>query len=140
MTCCGKRLRRTFTLIEVVVAMGILSLGLVSLLSVTSAAQARIGKARDKWVRFHILSQAVEYLMLQDFEDPELPGPDFFDYPDYRVECEYETVEDLPEELMGLSGQAVLKCAVIELIDLRSGDVVDTVRIDRIDYDEVVDE
>ena len=137
---CRRLRRHAFTLIEVVVAMGILSLGVVSLLSVAGAAQTRIGKARDKWIRFHMLSQAVEFMMLQGFEDPELPGPDFFDYPNYQVQCEYEVVEDLPEELKNLSGQAVLKCAKISLIDLRTGETVDSVRIDRIDYDEVNDE
>ena len=46
----------------------------------------------------------------------------------------------VPEELKNLSGQAVLKCAKISLIDLRTGETVDSVRIDRIDYDEVNDE
>ena len=128
--------RRFFTLVEVVAAMAILTLGLASFFSMSFLAQKRLMKAQEKWERLHMLSEGAEYMLLQGFEDPELPGEEFWNYPGYRLSCSYEDVEDLPEEFTDLSGQAKLKCMVLELIDTSNDQVVDTLRIDRIDYDD----
>ena len=131
-----KRRRNIFTLVEVVAAMAILTLGLAGFFSMSFMAQKRLLKAQMKWERFHMLSEAAEYMLLQGTEDPELPSEEFWDYPGYKIVCSYEDVEDLPEEFSGLSGQAVLKCMVLELVDTATEEVVDTLRIDRIDYDD----
>lgn len=131
-----KRRRNIFTLVEVVAAMAILTLGLAGFFSMSFMAQKRLLKAQMKWERFHMLSEAAEYMLLQGMEDPELPSEEFWDYPGYKIVCSYEDVEDLPEEFSGLSGQAVLKCMVLELVDTATEEVVDTLRIDRIDYDD----
>jgi len=128
--------RRFFTLVEVVAAMAILTLGLASFFSMSFLAQKRLMKAQEKWERLHMLSEGAEYMLLQGFEDPELPGEEFWNYPGYRLSCSYEDVEDLPEEFTDLSGQARLKCMVLELIDTSTDQVVDSLRIDRIDYDD----
>ena len=128
--------RRFFTLVEVVAAMAILTLGLASFFSMSFLAQKRLMKAQEKWERLHMLSEGAEYMLLQGFEDPELPGEEFWNYPGYRLSCSYEDVEDLPEEFTDLSGQAKLKCMVLELINTSNDQVVDTLRIDRIDYDD----
>ena len=48
-----------------------------------------------------MLSQGVEYFMLQNSEDPDPPDLEFFDYPGYMVQCRYEELgEELPEELL----------------------------------------
>ena len=115
--------KHRFTLVEVVVALAILGITLVSLLTLAGAAQQRLGKARDRWRNFHMLSQGAEYFMLFTSEEP--PGIDlaFFD------------VEDLPEELTGLVGQPPLRCCVVELVRNADGEVLDTLKIDRINYD-----
>ena len=128
--------RRFFTLVEVVAAMAILTLGLASFFSMSFLAQKRLMKAQEKWERLHMLSEGAEYMLLQGFEDPELPGEEFWNYPGYRLSCSYEDVEDLPEEFTGLAGQARLKCMVLELIDTSTDQAVDSLRIDRIDYDD----
>jgi len=128
-----------FTLVEVVVAMGLLTLGLASYFSMAFMAQQRLYKAQAKWERFHMLSEAAEYMLLQKCEDPELPTEEFWDYPGYKINCTHEDVEDLPEEFSPLSGQARLKCMVLELVDTSTDQVVDTLRIDRIDYDDTND-
>lgn len=128
--------RRFFTLVEVVAAMAILTLGLSSFFGMSFLAQKRLMKAQEKWERLHMLSEGAEYMLLQGFEDPELPGEEFWNYPGYRLSYSYEDVEDLPEEFTDLSGQARLKCLVLELIDTSTDQVVDTLRIDRIDYDD----
>lgn len=132
------KLRRSnlFTLVEVVAAMAILTLGLASFFSMSFMAQKRLLKAQQKWEHFHMLSEAAEYMLLQEAEDPDLPTEEFWDYPGYKIVCSHEDVEDLPEEFTGISGQAVLKCMVLELVDTSTEQVVDTLRIDRIDYDD----
>ncbi len=125
-----------FTLIEIVVALAILSLGVVSYLSLANSAQRRLFKAKEKWMHFHMLAQGVEYLMLQTSDSPEPPPLDYFDYPGYHIECYYQDVEELEEDFLNLSDdQAPLRAWVVELIRDRDGKVVDSVTIDRIDYE-----
>lgn len=132
----GKSSRAAFTLIEVVVALAILSLGVVSYLTLANSAQRRLGRTREKWTNFHMLSQGVEYFMLQTSDNPEPPPVEFFDYPGYRVTCRYEDAAGIEEDFLNLSeNQAQLRACVIELIRESDGQVVDSVTIDRIDYE-----
>ena len=48
-------------------------------------------------------------------------------------------VEDLPEELTELGGQAQLQCCTINLINAHTEEVVDSLKIDRINYDEITE-
>ncbi len=55
--CRGRgKARAVFTLIEVVVALAILSLGVVSYLTLANSAQRRLFKAKEKWTNFHMRS------------------------------------------------------------------------------------
>ena len=128
-----------FTLLEVVIAIAILSLGMVAYLSLVGASQRRLEKARETWRNFHMLSQAAEYYLLQGFDDPESPGPEVFDYPGYQVYCRFEEPEGIPEEFTDLTGQARLKRCIIELVRTSDGVTVDALDIDRIDYDDTTD-
>ena len=49
---------RTFTLIEVVVALAILSISIAGLLQLLTAAQNRIIRVDGHWMRTHMLIQA----------------------------------------------------------------------------------
>lgn len=71
------RRKNSFTLVEVVTALAILSLGVVSYLTLANMAQRRLIKARERWTNFHMLSQGVEYFMLQNSEDPDPPDLEF---------------------------------------------------------------
>lgn len=139
------RRKNSFTLVEVVTALAILSLGVVSYLTLANMAQRRLIKARERWTNFHMLSQGVEYFMLQNSEDPDPPDLEFFDYPGYMVQCRYEELgeelgEELPEELTSVTPtQAELRACVIELVRVADGSVVDSVTIDRIQYDNNTD-
>lgn len=135
------RRKNSFTLVEVVTALAILSLGVVSYLTLANMAQRRLIKARERWTNFHVLSQGVEYFMLQNSEDPDPPDLEFFDYPGYMVQCRYEELgEELPEELTSVTPtQAELRACVIELVRVADGSVVDSVTIDRIQYDNNTD-
>ena len=126
---------RSFTLIEVVVALAILSISIAGLLQLLTAAQNRIIKVDDHWMRTHMLIQAAEYYMLMPQEDAPPITEVFFPYDDYRVDVTFEDIEDLPEEYTGLMSQKQLRAMVLELKQQSDGQPVDQLIIDRIDYE-----
>ncbi len=126
-----------FTLIEVVVALGILALSIAGLLSLLTSSQNRIGKSLEEWKNMHMLSQAAEYFMLQN-EDPGAIEETFFPYRDYTVNVYYQDAEGLPEEYGNIVNQLPLTSLVIELRKAASGDIVDKLIIDRISYENTI--
>ena len=126
---------RSFTLIEVVVALAILSISIAGLLQLLTAAQNRIIKVDDHWMRTHMLIQAAEYYMLMKQEDPPAITDTFFPYDDYRVDVTWEEIEGLPEEYTGLTGQKQLRAMVLSLVRQQDGHEVDRIIIDRLDYE-----
>ena len=126
---------RSFTLIEVVVALAILSISIAGFLQLLTAAQNRIIKVNDHWMRTHMLIQAAEYYMLMKQEEPPAMTDTFFPYDDYRVEVTYEEIDNLPEEYTGLTNQKQLRAMVLSLRRQNDGQEVDKIIIDRIDYE-----
>ena len=126
---------RSFTLIEVVVALAILSISIAGLLQLLTAAQNRIIKVDDHWMRTHMLIQAAEYYMLMKQEDPPAITDTFFPYDDYRVDVTWEEIEGLPEEYTGLTTQKQLRAMVLSLVRQQDGQEVDKIIIDRLDYE-----
>ena len=126
---------RRFTLIEVVVALAILSISIAGLLQLLTAAQNRIIKVDDHWMRTHMLIQAAEYYMLMKQEDPPAITDTFFPYDDYRVDVIWEEIEGLPEEYTGLTNQKQLRAMVLSLVRQQDGHEVDRIIIDRLDYE-----
>ena len=126
---------RSFTLIEVVVALAILSISIAGLLQLLTAAQNRIIKVNDHWMRTHMLIQAAEYYMLMKQEDPPAITDTFFPYDDYRVDVTWEEIEGLPEEYTGLTNQKQLRAMVLSLVRQQDGHEVDKIIIDRLDYE-----
>ena len=124
-----------FTLIEVVVALALLSVSLAGLLQLSINSQQKLITADDKWRHEHMLAQAAEYLMLVDEENATVPD-EFFPYPGYSVEVEIDDAEDLPEEYNELVGQLPLKCWNISIVRQADAESVASVKIDRIGYDE----
>lgn len=127
--------RKGFTLVEVVVALAILSISIAGFLQLLTAAQNRIIKASDSWTRTHMLMQAAEYYMLMKQEEPPAMTDTFFPYDDYRVEVTYEEIDNLPEEYTGLTNQKQLRAMVLSLRRQNDGQEVDKIIIDRIDYE-----
>ena len=127
--------RKNFTLVEVVVALAILSISIAGFLQLLTAAQNRIIKASDSWTRTHMLMQAAEYYMLMKQEEPPAMTDTFFPYDDYRVEVTYEEIDNLPEEYTGLTNQKQLRAMVLTLRRQNDGQEVDKIIIDRIDYE-----
>ncbi len=121
-------MRRQFTLIEVVVAMLILTMGVTSMLMLIAASTRRTGKAVDVWRKNHLLAQAVEYFMLYP------PGTEidrnFFPDENYTVSCNIIS-PDLPEDVEEQIGGQRLIAMHIEIRD-RDGKLVDSITMDRI--------
>ena len=127
--------RTRFTLVEVVVALAILSISIAGFLQLLTAAQNRIIKANDSWNHTHMLMQAAEYYMLMKQEEPPAMTDTFFPYDDYRVEVTYEDIDNLPEEYTGLTNQKQLRAMVLSLRRQNDGQEADKIIIDRIDYE-----
>ena len=129
---------RRFTLIEVVVALAILSLSLAGLLQMSMTSTRNSGDAMEKWRSEHMLAQAAEYLMLQNEEGVEIPE-EFFPYPGYTPEVVCDDAEGLPEEYSELEGQLPLRRWNIAIIRNSDGKKMAEVNIDRINYDAETD-
>ena len=127
--------KKPFTLIEVVVALAILSISIAGFLQLLTAAQNRIIKVNDHWMRTHMLIQAAEYYMLMKQEDPPAITETFFPYDDYRVDVTWEEIEGLPEEYTGLTNQKQLRAMILSLVRQQDGQEVDKIIIDRLDYE-----
>lgn len=115
-------------------ALAILGLSLSGLLSLTMNAQVKVARAVEKWENTHKLIQAVEYVMLFDDENLNVPA-EFFPYEGYSVQCSVDDAEGLPEEFTEIEAAAPLKCITVELVRGRDNKVVDRVKIDRINFE-----
>ena len=127
--------RGIFTLIEVVVALGILTLSLAGLLQILTASQSRLARVYEKWRETHILMQAAEYYLLQPGEDPGGVPYTYFPYSDYEALCYYRDAENLPEDYINIPDQLPLRTCVVELIRLRDRKTVGTILVDKISYE-----
>lgn len=126
--------RRRFTLLEVIVAIAILSVSVVVLLQLTMSAQKRTIKSQDNWHRTHMLMQGAEYILLHSRETTSIPSQ-FFPYNDYKIVVSYEDAKGLPDEYDTLAGQLPLYACKISLIRLSDGKELDSIIVDRIGYE-----
>ena len=128
---------KRFTLLEVVIAVGILVLSLAGLLQLLTVSQQKIGKNMELWEQTHLLMQAAEYALLQQ-EKEEISLPvEIFDDPDYEAifYCE-ELTDQLPEELNGIQGQVPLTTLHIEILRQKDKKTVVSTKVDLFDYEE----
>ena len=131
--------RGVFTLIEVVVALGILTLSLAGLLQILTASQSRLARVYEKWRETHILMQAAEYYLLQPGEDPGGIPYTYFPYSDYEAICYYRDAENLPEDYVNITDQLPLRTCVIELVRMRDRKTVGTILVDKISYESTLE-
>ena len=141
---CRKSMRsvKNFTLIEVIIAIGILAISLASLFQIIASSRARIAKAEESWHNMHMLTQAAEYVLLHSANaDVDSVDRDFFPYRDYQVNIIYEgevTDEQIDDDFRSINGQLPLELCVIELVNLKTSgkEVVGTLELERIIYDD----
>ena len=132
---------KRFTLIEVIIAIGILAISLASLFQIIASSRARIAKAEEGWHNMHMLTQAAEYVLLHRADAVDSVDREFFPYRDYRVDIIYEgevTDEQIDDDFKSINGQLPLELCVIELINLKSTgkETVGTLELERIIYDD----
>ena len=133
------RPEQRFTLIEVIIAIGILAISLASLFQIIATARARIAKADEEWHNMHMLTQAAEYVLLHN-ANVDSVDRDFFPWRDYQININYDDVidEQIDEDFMSIEGQLPLQLCTIELRSLKSTgkDTVGILEIERIIYDD----
>jgi type II secretory pathway pseudopilin PulG len=129
-----ENLRRRFTLIETVIAMAVLTLGLVAAMSLAASSTNRVIRASDRWRAQHYLSQAAEFYLTMG---PDVPITDeFFPLKDYRVSCRVTDPEGLPDTAGSNPGDTwKLKTIVVEVSD-SSGRPLKSVKIDKLMRDD----
>ena len=131
--------REAFTIIEVVIALAILTISLASLFQIIGQSRSRIGKADEEWHNMHMLTQAAEYILLHN-ATVERVDKDFFPYDDYEVRITYDEVRDeqIDDDFKSIEGQLPLETCTIELINRKSTgkETVGELVIERIIYED----
>lgn len=138
--CEQVRSVKGFTLIEVIIAIGILAISLASLFQIIASSRARLAKADEGWHNMHMLTQAAEYVLLHRADAVDSVDRDFFPYRDYQVNINYDPVDDeqIADEFNSISGQLPLELCTIELVNLKTSgkEIVGTLEIERIIYED----
>jgi len=130
---------KRFTLIEVIIAIGILAISLASLFQIIATARARIAKADEEWHNMHMLTQAAEYVLLHN-ANVDSVDREFFPYRDYQITISYDDVvdEQIDDDFMSINGQLPLELCTIELLNLKTSgkETVGVLEIERIIYED----
>ena len=136
----GKVSLGQFTLIEVIIAIGILAISLASLFQIIATSRARIAKADEEWHNMHMLTQAAEYVLLHKADAVDGVDRDFFPWRDYQVRIDYEEVidEQIDDDFKSINGQLPLELCTIELLNMKSTgkETVGILEIERIIYED----
>ena len=129
-----------FTLIEVIIAIGILAISLASLFQIIATSRARIAKADEEWHAMHMLTQAAEYVLLHKADAVDSVDRDFFPWRDYQVRIDYEEVydEQIDDDFKSINGQLPLELCTIELLNMKSTgkETAGILEIERIIYED----
>jgi prepilin-type N-terminal cleavage/methylation domain-containing protein len=118
-----------FTLIEVVVALAVLGIAVVSAVTISTSAISRMEKAKARWMNQHMMAQAAEHFLLAG--PSAQPNSDIFPYRNARVSCTVENAAGLPGDVDPVSGQWRLATYDIQLFN-SSGQRISGLKIDKI--------
>lgn len=118
----------SFTLLEVILAVAILSIGFIAAMSIATTAADRLMKAVARWERQHMLNQATEYFLLAG---PDVAIPqEFFPFQGYSAHCEVSPAI-LPEGIEPESNSWKIVTMKISIFDDSNNDI-DVLTIDKI--------
>lgn len=124
-----------FTLLEVITAIAILSLGLAGLFQLSISGQLKVANAVEKYNASHRLALACEYILLQKDEISEIPEEIFPYLDEYQLDISWEDVEDLPEDFQDQVGQLPLRSCTVELSNRKTSKVEAKIILERLGYD-----
>jgi len=122
---------KNFTLIEVLIALSILTMSVVTFLLLMGSASKRTSKAAKKWENTHLLTQAVEYYMLNEANSNNSIDERFFPLDEYKVECFFESPQGLPEDVEESFGGKSLVAMRVVLKD-NDDKIIDSATVERI--------
>lgn len=127
--------RRVFTLLEVIIASGILVLAVAMSVGIVGGARARILRAESRWGRQHLLSQAAEFYLLAGPAAAPPPGllPQGF-----SCEMALSRVEDLSEAALEPQDGWVLGRFDIRVYDT-AGDLLAQCQVEKVVREEDCD-
>lgn len=124
---------RYFTILEVIVALAVLTVTIGTFLQMLTNAQSRSFKVSEKWLHTHMLMQGAEYVLLHTQSVSAVPER-FFPYPGYEITVNYEPVQNLPDGYENEESFELRAC-VISLVRQRDGEVLDQLIVDRIYFE-----
>lgn len=120
-------MKHDFTLVEVLIALAVLTMGILAAFGLISSAQTRSITASHQWEEQHVMTQAAEYLLLTGNEDiPER----YFPFAGYRVNSWYANPLNLPAGVDDRQPEWRLATMHIQL--LKDGSTIKELSIDRI--------
>ncbi len=127
--------RRLFTLLEVIIASGILVLAVAMSVGIVGAARARILRAESRWGRQHLLSQAAEFYLLAGPAAVPPPGllPEGF-----SCDMTLSRVEDLSDAALEPQDGWVLGRFDIRVYDT-AGDLLSECQVEKVVREEDCD-
>lgn len=135
------RRKKSFTLLETVVAVAVLVMSLGVLFQLAASARKRIAQAAEDWNTTHRLLEAAEYALLHGNGVETVPER-FFPYEDCRAVVTWEEMDDVHEQytINGIAGQPELQACTIHLYRISDGKELDRLTVDRILYDNALTE
>ena len=121
----------TFTLLEVIIALAILTMGIAAAMTMSSSSTRRAEKAGRIWQNQHMAAQATEFFLLAG-PRAQIPS-NVFDYEGYSATCRVDDSEFISQndnfrEIPGWK----LVTLTIEVSDVVNGNVVETIVVDKI--------
>ena len=117
-----------FTLLEVILAVAILSIGFIAAMSIATTAADRLMKAVTRWERQHMLNQATEYFLLAG---PDVAIPqEFFPFQGYSTTCQVSPAI-LPEGIEPEINSWKIVTMKISIFDDRNNEI-DVLEVDKI--------
>jgi Prokaryotic N-terminal methylation motif len=122
---------KNFTLVEVLIALAVLTMSVAAFMLLIGSASKRTRKAVSRWEHTHLLTQAVEYYMLNEANSSKNIDDRFFPLENYKVECSFESPKGLPEDVEeSIEGQSLVAMKIV--IKDNNDIVLDSVTVERI--------
>jgi type II secretory pathway pseudopilin PulG len=125
---CRSVWQSCFTLLEVIIAAGILALAVAMSVGTMGAARARILRAESRWGRQHLLSQAAEFFLLCG---PEARYPEGLLPEGFSADCSLSLADDLPLDALDAQEGWVLGRFHIRVYDT-SGSLMAECSVDKL--------
>jgi hypothetical protein len=120
--------KKTFTLLEVMVAAFILTLSLVMVLQILGTARARVLRAERRWARTHLLAQGLDFHLMAG---PDETFPMEFLPKGFSIVCELSPAHDLPIYADQPIQGKMLSCIKVTVVGVNN-EIVNSFKVQKI--------